>query len=95
MCIYPEIEQQEGTSGARVLGWGGPKTPKKDELREGGLRGGQGKCIEVLIGRQGVWSFSRDNGKLLKSGRGNDVTTVAIWRTVGSGKRKCHWMLSS
>lgn len=70
MCIYPEIEQQEGTSGARVLGWGGPKTPKKDEFREGGLRSGQGKRVEVPIGRQGVWSFSRDNGKLLTSGQG-------------------------
>lgn len=81
LCGHAKMEQPEGTDHAWLLRW--YKDPKEERAWRG-----RADRWEGLLGPLEEFGFiCRDNEKLLNLGPGDDVTMVAVWRTVGSGSQ--------
>lgn len=69
----------------------GPQVSQR-HLRETDVGGGQGQCIKSLLSSVKEFELLWDDGKLVKSGQGADVTVAALWTTAGGREQMDHWM---
>lgn len=86
LCVCAELEQQEENS--HVGSSSETKAPRRTSMGGGAGRWAAPVHEGPSQPRQGIWIFCRDDGKLLESGQGDNVTVAALWTTWGAGSKR-------